>query len=95
MANHRLQTTIGMGRSHEARRDPDGAVEWYRRALDADELREDVHRRIMQCYSQSGQRSKALAQYTRCVETLRDQLNLEPAMETQQLYERIAGVESG
>lgn len=90
-----IEALIGMGRSHEARRDPDGAVEWYRRALDADELREDVHRRIMQCYSQSGQRSKALAQYTRCVETLRDQLNLEPAMETQQLYERIAGVESG
>jgi DNA-binding SARP family transcriptional activator len=90
-----IEALIGMGRSHEARRDFDGAVEWYQRTLDVDDLREDVHRRIMQCYSQSGQRSKALAQYTRCVEMLRDQLDLEPAAETQQLYERIAGVESG
>jgi LuxR family maltose regulon positive regulatory protein len=90
-----IEALIGVGRSHEARRDFDGAVEWYQKALAVDELREDVHRRIMQCYAESGRRSKALAQYTRCAEMLREQLGLEPAPETRQLYERIAGVESG
>ncbi len=39
-----IETLIGMGRCHEAWREFAGAIGWYRRALEVDELREDVHR---------------------------------------------------
>jgi len=59
--------------------------------LEVDELREDVHRRIMHCYTGAGRRSEALAQYHRCQGILRRELDVEPAVETRRLYERIAG----
>jgi DNA-binding SARP family transcriptional activator len=89
-----IEALIGMGRCHETRREFKSAVEWYRRALTVDELREDIHRRIMHCYAKVGQRSKSLAQYRRCEQILRDELGLEPSPETRQLYEHISGVES-
>lgn len=90
-----IEALIGVGRCHEARRDFEGAVAWYRRALEADELREDVHRLIMRCYVEAGQRSKALAQYSHCEAILQEELGLEPSLETRQLYERISGAGSG
>jgi LuxR family maltose regulon positive regulatory protein len=89
-----IEALIGMGRCHEARRVFEVAVGWYGRALAVDELREDIHRRIMHCYAEVGQRSKSLAQYRRCEQILRDELGLEPSPETRQLYEHISGVES-
>ncbi len=85
-----IETLIGMGRCHEARREFAEAIGWYRRALEVDELREDVHRRLMHCHAEVGRRSEALAQYHRCQEILRRELNVEPSIETKRLYERIA-----
>ncbi|MBN1811604.1 MAG: tetratricopeptide repeat protein [Anaerolineae bacterium] len=90
-----IEALIGMGRCHEARRDFEGAVAWYRRALEMDELREDIHCLIMRCYVEAGQRSKALAQYRHCEKILREELGLEPSLETRRLYEHISGVGSG
>jgi LuxR family maltose regulon positive regulatory protein len=89
-----IEALVGMGRCHEARRAFERAVEWYRQALAVDELREDVHRRIMHCYAEAGQRTKALAQYRCCQELLRDELGLEPSPETRQLCKHISQVES-
>nr|HID14353.1 hypothetical protein [Anaerolineae bacterium] len=86
-----LEALVGMGRCHEARREFEGAVGWYRRALEVDELREDIHRRIMHCHAQAGRRSEALAQYHRCREILKRELDIEPSVETKGLYERMAG----
>jgi ATP/maltotriose-dependent transcriptional regulator MalT/DNA-binding SARP family transcriptional activator len=85
-----IEALIGMGRCHELRQEFEAAVDWYRRALEADELREDVHRSIMRCYTEAGRRSQALAQYQRCQEILRNELGLEPSLETRQLYAHIA-----
>jgi LuxR family maltose regulon positive regulatory protein len=90
-----IEALIGMGRCHEARRDFEGAVAWYRRALETDDLREDIHCLIMRCYFEAGQRSKALAQYRHCERALKEELGLEPSLETRQLYEHISGVGSG
>jgi LuxR family maltose regulon positive regulatory protein len=90
-----IEALVGVGRCHEARREFEGAVDWYGRALAVDDLREDVHRRIMRCYEAAGQRTKAVARYRRCEEILRDELGLEPSSETRQLYEHISGGESG
>jgi ATP/maltotriose-dependent transcriptional regulator MalT/DNA-binding SARP family transcriptional activator len=86
-----LEALLGMGRSHEARSEFEGAVECYKRALTIDELREEIHRRIMRCYAEAGRRAEAVAQYRRCRETLRRELDIAPSEETQRLYEQIAG----
>jgi len=86
-----VEALIGVGRCHEARKDFARAINWYRRALEVDELREDVHRCIIHCYAEAGRRSEALAEYRRCREILRRELNVEPSSETTGLYERIAG----
>ena len=88
-----VEALVGVGRSFEARKDYDSAVEWYRKALDADALREDVHRRIMTSFAEAERRSDAVAQYLRCRELLRSELHIEPSAETRELYERIAGSE--
>jgi len=86
-----IEALVGVGKCHEARREFEGAISWYRRVLEVDGLRGDVHRRIMHCYAEAGRRSEALAQYHRCREILRRELNIEPSVETKRLYERIAG----
>ena len=90
-----LEALIGVGRCHEARRDFEAAIGWYRRALEVNKLREDVHRHIMHCCAEAGRRTEALAQYHRCREVLRRELGVEPAAETEELYEHIAGKELG
>lgn len=90
-----IEALIGIGRCHEARREFERAIGWYRRALEVNELREDVHRRIMHCYAESGRRSEALVQYHRCQEVLGRELDVEPSVETKGLYERIAGKRPG
>jgi DNA-binding SARP family transcriptional activator len=57
--------------------------------LDHDRCREDVHFRLMQCYGRLGQAPLAMRQYQICVEALRDELDVDPAPETAQLYEQI------
>lgn len=86
-----VEALVGVGRCHEARRDFQGAIGWYRHALGVNELREDIHRRIMHCYAEAHRRAEALAQYHRCREILRRELRIEPSSETKKLYERIAG----
>jgi len=86
-----VEALIGAGRCHEARGEFEGAIDWYKRALEVDGLREDVHRRIMHCYAEAGRHSEALAQYHRCRRVLKRELEVEPSIETKGLYERIAG----
>jgi DNA-binding SARP family transcriptional activator len=57
--------------------------------LSRDVCREDIHCRLMQCYSHLGQRSLALHQYQICVEALHAELDVDPAPETIYLYEQI------
>ena len=57
--------------------------------LTRDRCREDAHCLLMRCYSRQGQPHLALYQYQICVEALRGELQVEPAPETTQLYNRI------
>jgi len=54
-----------------------------------DRAREHTHRRLMRLYYLSGDRTAALRQYRKCVETLREELDIEPAQRTRQLLEMI------
>jgi DNA-binding SARP family transcriptional activator len=51
--------------------------------------REHTHRRVMRLYYLSGNRTAALRQYRKCVETLRKELDVEPAQATNELFEMI------
>jgi LuxR family maltose regulon positive regulatory protein len=86
-----LEALVGMGQCHESRKEFEGAISWYRQALEVDELREDIQRHIMRCYVEAGRRSEALAQYHHYQDILRRELNIEPSTETDQLYRRIIG----
>jgi len=88
-----VEALVGLGRCYEARREYGEAVGWYGRALEVDELREDVHRQVMRCYAAAGRRADALAQYCRCRDVLKRELSVAPARETRELYERIVGKE--
>jgi DNA-binding SARP family transcriptional activator/tetratricopeptide (TPR) repeat protein len=57
--------------------------------LARDSCREDVHSRLMRCYSRQDQRYLALRQFHVCVAALRNELDVEPESATKQLYERI------
>ena len=56
-----------------------------------DPLRESSQRLLMQAYSAAGENALALRQYEKCRDILKQELNIEPAKETQELRERIVG----
>jgi DNA-binding SARP family transcriptional activator len=57
--------------------------------LAQDSCREDAHCRLMRCYCRLGQHHLALRQYQICCDALREELDVEPAAATTQLYECI------
>lgn len=74
---------------NEARRDYPAALSTALGLLDRDFLREDAHRLAMRAYCHLGQRRAALEQYARCRQTLSEELNIVPMIETTQLYQAI------
>ncbi len=60
------------------------------RILAHDNTREKIHRRLMRLYWLLGDRDAAMAQYKRCVQILRETLDVSPLKRTTQLYGLIA-----
>ncbi len=54
-----------------------------------DRAYERAHRQMMRLYFMSGDRTRALRQYERCVSALQDELNVAPSERTTRLYEQI------
>jgi predicted ATPase/DNA-binding SARP family transcriptional activator len=65
------------------------ALQYARRQVEMEPWREEAYRQWMLALARSGQRSEALAQYEICRRRLSEELNAEPAGDTQRLYERI------
>jgi DNA-binding SARP family transcriptional activator len=57
--------------------------------LGKDNCREEIYRRLMSCYQKVGPRNMALRIYSKCVQSLRTELDVEPTSETTELYEKI------
>lgn len=70
-------------------RDLTGAAQDLGLALRLDPFRETAHRFMMQAQAGLGRTAEALAQYERCRNVLKDQLGVEPDMETRALAARI------
>lgn len=58
------------------------SILWAERLVRRDPLREDAHRRLIRLYAEAGRRSDALRQYELCERRLRDDLGVEPLIET-------------
>ena len=65
------------------------ALRYARRLLALDPWLEEAHCWLMRLLARSGRRAAALAQYEACKRVLGEELGVEPAQETQALYEQI------
>jgi len=65
------------------------ALAYAERLLTIDEFEESTYRRLMRLHALNKDRANARRVYQRCVEILRKELDIEPAPETQEAYERI------
>jgi DNA-binding SARP family transcriptional activator len=74
--------------------DYDVAIDYARRILTCDPLREEVHRDLMRLHLRAGQPAAALRQYRQCEDLLRDELGVDPAPETRALLAPILGATS-
>jgi len=70
-------------------RDMEAAVQTALRLLAIDPLQEPVHRALMRLYAALGRRADALRQYHLCVTSLRRDLDVDPEVETKELYQSI------
>lgn len=69
------------------------ATQWTELLLRRDPLREDMHRRLIRVYADTGRRADALRQYDVCRRRLREDLGVEPLVETSLLAAAVrAGV---
>ncbi len=66
------------------------AIQYARRLLSMDEFDESTYRLLMRLHVLNKDRPAALQIYRRCVEVLRDELDMEPAPETREIYHRIS-----
>lgn len=69
--------------------DLEQAIERYRRALQADALREEIHQKLIDCLWRAGRRDEALRQYRVCRDLLQHELGVRPLPETERLVERV------
>jgi DNA-binding SARP family transcriptional activator len=59
------------------------------RTIELDPCREDVHRRLIRCYSRQGRSYLGLRQYRACAVALRAELDVAPATATVRLQEAL------
>lgn len=67
----------------------DQAIGFASRWLTVDPMHEPAHRKLMQLYAWSGQRAAAVRQYEECERILRDEIGVDPAVETLELLTSI------
>jgi DNA-binding SARP family transcriptional activator len=73
-----------------SRQDWTGALDFGTQMLQRDACDESAHRLVMSAHLKMGNRSQALRQYLSCVETLREELGVEPSLETRRAGESLS-----
>ncbi len=68
---------------------PSIAINLCNQIISKDNCREDVHQRLMRCYYKIGKREKAIKQFKKCREILKEELDVEPMNSTVTLYHQI------
>jgi DNA-binding SARP family transcriptional activator len=78
-----VRSTLALGRRLQAAGRPRDAVAIYQRAIELDNLAEDLYRQLMICLREQGERAAALQVYRRCRELLSVVLGMKPSPETE------------
>ena len=84
-----LRAVLALGRALEADARWEDAIALYRRALELDNLAEDLYRSLMVCYRELGRPSEGLQAYRRCKELLSVVLGLAPSPETESVRQSL------
>jgi DNA-binding SARP family transcriptional activator len=67
------------------------AIEYYQEILKTDDCLEEIHCKLMTCYTALKMKDRAMRQYKRCVDTLK-KVQLSPSRETYEWQERIGAL---
>lgn len=78
LAEHSMQMT-----------DYQACIAYCQRILAKDQCREDAYRQLMRCYSQLGQRNRAIGWYRVCESTIKNELDVCPDRHTIGLYQKL------
>lgn len=88
-----VRSALALGGLMQARGHARDAVALYQRALEADNLAEDLYRQLMISLRDLGERAAALQAYRRCRELLSIVLGAQPAPETERVRRSLDAVE--
>jgi DNA-binding SARP family transcriptional activator/Tfp pilus assembly protein PilF len=86
-----VEALIGLGECARARNSYREAIHAFKRALDLEPYREDIHRAIMTCYANLGEKKQIHAHLHRLQELFRHDLAAEPSRETIVLARTLLG----
>jgi DNA-binding SARP family transcriptional activator len=78
-----------LGEELEQREDWSGAIDIYRRGLEADNLAESLYRGLMRALAATGDQAEAANVFRRCRELLSIVLGVKPSAETERLHQQI------
>lgn len=84
-----VRSAFALMRANAAQGQYERALEYGRRILAIDALRENIQRDVILLLVLNGQRAEAVRSYKRFVVLLKSELDIEPMPETQHLYNRI------
>jgi ATP/maltotriose-dependent transcriptional regulator MalT/two-component SAPR family response regulator len=85
-----VKALVALANSYFEERSFEEAIRFYRRVLSKEPYCEDVLQRLMNCYVLAGTPSKALEQFQRYSERLKEEMGLSPLPQTKEMYLRIA-----
>jgi ATP/maltotriose-dependent transcriptional regulator MalT/DNA-binding SARP family transcriptional activator len=84
-----IEALVGLGECARARKDYRESLSLFKQALSVDPYREDVHRAIMICYGEKGERNKILAHLQTLEQMLWEELSVHPSEETRALAQAL------
>lgn len=90
-----LRAANKLAEAHIDRRQFDEGLSICQAILARDSCWENAYRLIMIAYARQGNRPQALRAYQRCVNTLRDELDIAPSAATVALHEQLAQADDG
>ena len=84
-----VRAIVGEGLRREQAGDLARAGDLYLRGLEADDLAEEIYRRLMTCYQWLGRKADAIKTYERCRSLLNERLGTKPSPATEAIYASI------
>jgi DNA-binding SARP family transcriptional activator len=86
LRNRYLSSLAYLMSAHRLNRNLEASLEYGKKILQQEPLREEIHREMMRLYAQAGQRALAIQQYEICRTVLKDELDINPMPETERLF---------